>query len=160
MPRIVPMHRLALCMAYIHASLLRACIFCAVFVCVCVCRNVFAHIWQPGNYYLFNGGASNNCPYAPCTNAHLGQKYTGYALDKGECPTENCPVNEAPPGFEFASAGSCELTRCTTGTPGTFYTKGCNVSACTNGNVRFVRTQVCQCLLKLNTAPAPMLILI
>ena len=86
-------------------------------LCACACPDLFSLVWQPGYYYLFNGGFSNNCPYAPCTNAHNGQNYTGYALNKGECPTEDCPVKRAPPGFKFVRAGSCELTRCTTGTP-------------------------------------------
>ena len=94
---------------------------------------------QPGNYYLFNGGTENNCPYASCTNARYGQKYApGYALAEDACPTEECTNKPVPPGFFFASAGSCDLTRCPTAKPGTFYTQECNVSACTNGNARYV----------------------
>ena len=97
------------------------------------------YMCQPGNYYIFNGGVNNSCPYTPCTNASFGQQYTpGYTLAEDECPVKDCPNNPAPAGFFFGSAGSCELSRCATGKPGTFYTRGCNLGRCTNGNVRYV----------------------
>ena len=93
---------------------------------------------QAGHYYLFNGGTADDCPYSYCLNAERGQKYTpGYAVTKHTCPTEDC-TNQPAPGFYFTSAGSCDAIPCSTGERGTYYTEGCAVDACTNGNVRFV----------------------
>ena len=95
---------------------------------------------QAGKYYLFSGGAEDNCPFASCSNAALGQNYTlNHTVAKDECPTQECP-NKPPPGLRFAAAGSCALTKCAMPTRGTYYTHGCEVAPCANGNVRFVRS--------------------
>ena len=93
---------------------------------------------QVGKYYLSNGGTENKCPYASCSNAGLGQKYTpGFVTAKDpKCPTQNCP-KFASPGFYFATAGSCDATKCNpTDEIGTYFTKGCEVGECTNGKAR------------------------
>ena len=100
------------------------------------------HIWslwrlQVGSYYLFHGGSSDRCPYASCSNAKVGQEYIpGFAV-KGQCPTRNC-TKKPPKGFEFVTAGSCDVTECTNGRRGTYYTTECKVDTCTNGNARSV----------------------
>ena len=96
---------------------------------------------QVGSYYLSHGGVKNECPYAPCSNAGVGQNYAqGFAV-KNKCPIKECPTT-APPGFEFATAGSCTLTKCTNGERGTYFTEGCKVAACTNGNSRSNPTRI------------------
>ena len=90
-----------------------------------------------GSYYLFHGGSSDRCPYASCSNAKVGQEYTpGFAV-KGQCPTQNC-TKKPPKGFEFVTAGSCDVAECTNGRRGTYYTTECKVDTCTNGNARSV----------------------
>ena len=94
---------------------------------------------QVGSYYLSKGGADGDCPYASCSNADIGQKYTpGFAVTNDTCPTEACANKPAPAGFYFASAGSCDVTECSTGERGTYYTEGCAVGNCTNGDARLV----------------------
>ena len=107
---------------------------CVTFINMCL--SVYACM-QAGNYYLYNGGTANNCPFAPCSNALLGQKYIlGHALRKGAtCPTEDC-LKKPTPGLRFSSAGSCNFTNCPSAKRGTYYTQGCDVGPCTNGNVR------------------------
>ena len=96
-----------------------------------------------GSYYLFHGGAEDDCPYTSCSNADFGERYTpGFVVAKDECPTEDCPNRPAPPGYDFATAGSCDLTECRTGKLGTFYTQGCTVGNCTNGNARSDPTRI------------------
>ena len=96
-----------------------------------------------GSYYLFHGGSSDRCPYASCSNAKVGQEYTqGFAV-KGQCPTQECS-EKLPKGFEFVTAGSCDVAKCTNGGRGTYYTTnggrgtttGCEVGKCTNGIAR------------------------
>ena len=112
--------------------------FCAKANDICWCNTP-----QVGNYYLFNGDTKNECPYTSCSNAGFGQKYTpGFVDTKDKCPTVDCPEYPAPAGFYFATAGSCELTRCSSAKRGTFYTHGCNVGTCTNGNARSKPTQI------------------
>ena len=92
---------------------------------------------QVGSYYLFNGGTKDECPYTSCSNANLGQRYLpGFAVRKDNCSKEACPEAPAPPGFYFERAGYCNLTQCTSGKRGTYYTQGCAVDTCTNGNAR------------------------
>ena len=89
---------------------------------------------QVGSYYLYHGGTKDDCPYTSCSNAKAGQRYLPGFVSKGKCLKDNCP--EVPPGFYFGRPGFCDLTRCTSGKRGTYYTQGCSVGACTNGNAR------------------------
>ena len=93
---------------------------------------------QTGSYYLFNGGSHDQCPYASCSNAKLGHEYTpGFAVAKDKCETQECS-GKLPKGFKFVTAGSCAITKCTNGERGSYYTTGCEVGQCTNGNARLV----------------------
>ena len=92
---------------------------------------------QAGHYYLFNGGTADDCPYSYCLNAERGQKYTpGYAVTNDTCPTKSC-ANKPARGHQFATAGSCEQSKCSAGERGTYYKEMCAVGNCVNGNVRF-----------------------
>ena len=92
---------------------------------------------QVGSYYLSHGGTKDECPYTSCSNANFGQRYLpGFVVSKDNCSTEACPQVPAPPGFYFERAGYCKLTQCTSGKRGTYYTQGCAVDTCTNGNAR------------------------
>ena len=123
---VVCMRRIYVTVYYVHLSV-------HVHTCLYIGK-------QAGKYYLFSGGAENNCPFAPCSNAAFGQKYTpGHAVAKNNCSKEDCP-HKPPPGFRFATAGSCALIKCAIPTRGTYYTDGCEVAPCTNGNARFVRS--------------------
>ena len=87
---------------------------------------------QVGNYFLFNGGAEDDCPVASCTNARPGERYIpGHAVDPDGCPTTACE-NKPPPGHYFGA--NCSLTRCALSPRGTYYTRGCELGNCTNGN--------------------------
>ena len=97
---------------------------------------------QTGSYYLYNGGSTGQCPYASCSNAILGQEYTpGFVVAKDVakdgCPTQKCSKKPRK-GFKFVTAGSCDTTECTNAKRGTYYTTGCEVGQCTNGNARSV----------------------
>ena len=106
------------------------------FVAMCLVRPLLISL-QTGNYYLRHGGTTGECPYTSCSDADFGERYIPkFATSKDECEAEACANSPAPAGFMFATAGFCNLTRCTNAQRGTFYTQQCDVGMCTNGNAR------------------------
>ena len=97
---------------------------------------------QVGHYYLRHGGTTGECPFTSCSNADLGEKYVQeFVTTKDGCRPGIC-ANSPEAGYKFATAGYCNVTRCTNAGRGTFYTRGCDVDVCTNGYVRYRLTHI------------------
>ena len=93
-------------------------------------------------YYLGPGinQDSNTCPYAVCTNAISGQRYTKSAKEFSNNPTcevEPCPLPIAGYGA-FFEPGTCKRQYCVNALPGQYYSSNgtsftdCDTDQCTN----------------------------
>ena len=88
-----------------------------------------------GYCYVLHGGVDNDCPFAPCTNAKVGERYeSSWAVGIAGGKTIPCDALITP-GFRFKEPGSCDLIECPVAPRGMYYDDGCKLDACVNGNV-------------------------